>query len=450
MPKQKEPEVILDENQYYKMSLIDTNERNIEFWDVNETISELSYLTHSFFRYYGKFPSKIGKLILEDLGERKLINNANDFVLDNYAGSGTTLVESKLKGYDSFGIDINPFAVLACKVKTINYDVKALEKYWQDLISEIDAYNHHFLHPDELVIGLVNISDDVVSSIEAEVSSFKTTNKDADKWFIGNSITQLAIIKKLLLKRECDSYRDFFELGFFAIIRRVSTAHDGEVRPHVNAKKRKRDVVEAYSKKINEMIQLIQEWNQVTRSNVVSGATLCNNSNEADVTSYIARCKMQTGKELGLVVSHPPYLNCFDYIPVFKLKFMWADGFDDIFYGEDYKSIKSMEIKSYPASTASNIALYFEHNRKVYQTIYNELRHGGYCCIVIGDCTIKGKLFEVHKTFITMLEEMGFELDKIAYRSTFYGIGQYAYKFRADYNEDANRKKDGVLFFKKP
>lgn len=450
MPKQKEPEVILDENQYYKMSLIDITERNIEFWDVNETISELSYLTHSFFRYYGKFPSKIGKLILEDLDGRKLINDANDFVLDNYAGSGTTLVESKLKGYDSFGIDINPFAVLACKVKTTNYDVKVLEKYWQDLISEVNAYNHHFLQPDELVIGLIDISDDVVSSIEAEVSNFKANNKDADKWFIGNSIIQLAIIKKLLLKRESDSYRDFFELGFFAIIRRVSTAHDGEVRPHVNAKKRKRDVVEAYSKKINEMIQLIQEWNQVTNSNVVSGATLCNNSNEADVTSYIARCKKQTGKKLGLVVSHPPYLNCFDYIPVFKLKFMWADGFDDIFYGEDYKSIKSMEIKSYPASTASNIALYFEHNRKVYQTIYNELRRGGYCCIVIGDCTVKGKLFEVHKTFITMLEEMGFELDKIAYRSTFYGIGQYAYKFRADYNEDTNRKKDGVLFFKKP
>ena len=65
------------------------------------------------------------------------------------------------------------------------------------------------------------------------------------------------------------------------------------------------------------------------------------------------------------------------------------------------------------------------------------------------DCTVKGKLFAVHKAFITMLKEIGFEFEKVAYRSTSYGMGQYAYKFRADYNENADRKKDGVLFFRK-
>ncbi len=106
-----------------------TDKYKQEFWDVNETISELSYLTHSYFRYYGKFPSKIGKLIIEDLDRKKLITPENDFVLDNYAGSGTTLVEAKLKNYDSFGIDINPFAVLACKVKTRNYNMASLRSY---------------------------------------------------------------------------------------------------------------------------------------------------------------------------------------------------------------------------------------------------------------------------------------------------------------------------------
>ena len=160
--------------------------------------------------------------------------------------------------------------------------------------------------------------------------------------------------------------------------------------------------------------------------------------------------KNKTKKQLGLVVSHPPYLNCFDYIPVFKLKFMWADGFDNIFYGYNYKQIKEMEIKSYPANSSENIEKYFKHNEIAYKIVFDNLRPGGYCCVVIGDCTLKEKLFEVHKTFISMLEKIGFITEKIAYRSTFYGTGQYAYKYRAGYNENKNTKKDGVLFFKKP
>lgn len=440
----------LEENPYYKMSLFDIEKYTTEFWDVSETISELSYLTHSYFRYYGKFPSKIGRLIVEDLDERGIINPESDFILDNYAGSGTTLVEAKLKNYDSYGIDINPFAVLACKVKTRNYDIKELEDYWGVLYNEIQSYNHVMFPESDNCLLFVEPNDDIVRKIRSTIERFKSDNADALKWFSEDAIIGLSIIKELLLIREHSELREFFELAFFAIIRRVSTAHDGEVRPHANPKKRKRNVAEAYSKKVVEMIELMDAWNSTTQKTCRTNAVLCNNANQSEVNSYIETIERQTGKQLGLVVSHPPYLNCFDYIPVFRLKFLWVDGFADIMMGETYKSIKDMEIKSYPASTEENIEKYFEHNKKVYTAIFNKLRKGGYCCIVIGDCTVKEKLFEVHKTFITMLEEIGFCTEKIAYRSTAYGIGQYAYRHRADYNEDANRKKDGVLFLYKP
>jgi len=440
----------LEENLYYQMSKINIEQYPIEYWDVNETITELSYLTHSYFRYYGKFPSKIGKLIVEDLDGRGLIHSKEDFVLDNYAGSGTTLVEAKLRGYDSFGIDINPFAVLACKVKTRNYDVDSLRRYWSTLSDEIIAYNHYFFNPEEQLLLFAETDAETIKAIQQDVVDFKSKNADAEKWFTPASITGISIIKRLLLKRIANEERDFFELAFFAIIRRVSTAFDGEVRPHVNKKKRERNVAEAYAKKVSEMINLMGEWNRVTSPEVSSGAILCDNASSENVTYYINALKDSTQKQLGLVVSHPPYLNCFDYIPVFKLKFMWATGFEDIFWGYDYKSIKNMEIKSYPASSPENIEKYFSHNKKVYQTIFDNLRSGGYCCVVIGDCTLQNNLFEVHKAFITMLEKIGFITDKIAYRSTFYGIGQYAYRYRADYNEDEKRKKDGVLFFRKP
>lgn len=450
MKKKGKLDFVLNENPYYRMSKIDIDKYPQDFWDVNETITELAYLTHSYFRYYGKFPSKIGKLIVDDLNNKNAITPLNDFVLDNYAGSGTTLVEAKLCGYDSFGMDINPFAVLACKVKTRNYNASALKNYWAELFNEISAYNYALLKPNEQHLIFVGINEEIKVSILHEIELFKATNSDAEKWFTENAITGLAIIKRLLLNRPVSKERDFFELAFFAIIRRVSTAHDGEVRPHVNKKKRERNVMDAYAKKISEMIDLMVEWNRAAKETVLSDAILCDNASTSGVTNYINVLKTLTNKQLGLVVSHPPYLNCFDYIPVYKLKFMWATGFDDIFFGYNYKEIKDMEIKSYPASSPENIEKYFSHNWKVYKIVFENIKKGGYCCIVIGDCTLQGNLFQVHKTLISMLENIGFITDKIVYRSTHYGIGQYAYRHRADYNEDVNRKKDAILFFRKP
>ena len=97
-----------------------------DFLDVSETISELSYLTHDYFRYYGKFPSKVAKYIIDTMIADHVISPKTDFIFDNYNGSGTTLVEAKIAGFSSGGIDINPFGVLAANVKTHNYDEEAL------------------------------------------------------------------------------------------------------------------------------------------------------------------------------------------------------------------------------------------------------------------------------------------------------------------------------------
>ena len=193
----KKNSVVLQDNPYYKMSQIDIGQYPQEFWDISETITELSYLTHSYFRYYGKFPSKIGKLIVEDLDNRHALSPANDFVLDNYAGSGTTLVEAKLHGYDSFGIDINPFAVLACKVKTRNYSVPTLKAYWADLYNEISAYNNMLLPFDVQQSLFANVSSDFSVRIQNETNDFKENNPDAEKWFTQSALTGLAIIKCL-------------------------------------------------------------------------------------------------------------------------------------------------------------------------------------------------------------------------------------------------------------
>ena len=50
-------------------------------------------------------------------------------VLDPFAGVGTTLIEALKQGDDAVGYEINPYAALACKVKShvVDYDVTTLE-----------------------------------------------------------------------------------------------------------------------------------------------------------------------------------------------------------------------------------------------------------------------------------------------------------------------------------
>lgn len=408
------------------------NRYDTDFLEVNETITELSYLTHNYFRYYGKFPSKIGKYIIDSLVESNQLDRNIDFIFDNYNGSGTSMVEAKIAGFHSGGIDINPFGVLAANVKTYNYDVNKLKDTYDKLLESIKSASS-----SNVAIGEIN------KQIYIEFP-------DVEKWFDTSVIKDLCIIKYFLLTMPYDKYREFFDLAFFAIIRRVSKAYDAEVRPHVNLKKRQRNVIAAFEKKVTEMITTMNAWNQVTSESVISKTVMCNNSNEKQVTKAIDHLKVLFDRQLGLVISHPPYLNCFDYIPVYKLKFFWAFGFNEIYGEHSYKDIKSYEIKSYPAKRDAFINNYFEHNMKAYKAIYDNLKPGGYCCIVIGDCTINKELFSVHKMFILGMESLGYKVRKVTYRSTAYGMGRYAYNNKADYTDNKDGKQDAIIFFQKP
>lgn len=419
-----------------------------DFLDVSETISELSYLTHDYFRYYGKFPSKVAKHIIETMVEEKVITPATDFVFDNYNGSGTTMVEAKIAGFSSGGIDINPFGVLAANVKTFNYDVGKLQTLFNAITQKLDSV---FCEEPQQTLFSSDTHENTtdISDIDQVCRQVYIDFPDIEKWFDKDVIYQLSAIKHIVLQLPRDEYREFFALVFFAIIRRVSKAHDAEVRPHVNPKKRKRNAIEAFTKKAGEMIATMGSWNTVTSDTVESHTYICDNSDAVNVANTLNRLRNRYKKDLGLVISHPPYLNCFDYIPVYRLKFLWAFGFDEIYGDLNYQQIKGEELKSYPASTDRLVNNYFQHNYDAYKAIYDNLKSGGYCCVVIGDCTINTQLFSVHKMIIKMMEAIGFTCEKVTYRSTSYGLGRYAYKHKADYNDKEGGKKDAILFFKK-
>lgn len=62
-------------------------------------------------------------------------------VLDPFAGSGTTLVQSLESGRDAVGVDIAAFNCLLMRVKTRKYDLFALESELRDVMRRVEAFD---------------------------------------------------------------------------------------------------------------------------------------------------------------------------------------------------------------------------------------------------------------------------------------------------------------------
>ncbi|MHA2007089.1 MAG: DNA methyltransferase [Candidatus Hodarchaeales archaeon] len=71
------------------------------------------YLTHGFSIYRGSFHAQMIRGLINFCNLPK-----NSTILDLFCGSGTTLVEALLLGFNAIGIDINPIAYLTSRVKT--------------------------------------------------------------------------------------------------------------------------------------------------------------------------------------------------------------------------------------------------------------------------------------------------------------------------------------------
>lgn len=93
----------------------------------------------------------------------------NDLVLDQFAGSGTTLVEAKLLNRNCIGIDINPNAIKLCK-KAIDFKatktgkVKIIKGNAQDL-SKIKDKTIDFICTHPPYANIINYSDGIKNDL---------------------------------------------------------------------------------------------------------------------------------------------------------------------------------------------------------------------------------------------------------------------------------------------
>ncbi|MDP9048700.1 MAG: site-specific DNA-methyltransferase [Bacteroidota bacterium] len=214
----------------------------------------------------------------------------NEVILDPFNGSGTTTLTAALNGYQSIGIEVNPFTAFLSKVKVINEKVERIEHYKTHLItaSEVGAESN--------LIGF---------------SSFSKPGNN-NKWLFNDSVLRAFEGGwRSLVKIPSDEIRELFKLALItATMGNCNARRDGKcLRYHIKCEASKYDKYSFISALKDNLTQIEED----IESHRISGHAPVIYS--GDCRKILNDEKMQKFK---LCVTSPPYLNTFDYTDIYR------------------------------------------------------------------------------------------------------------------------------------
>ena len=159
-------------------------------------------LTHCYHDYPARMIPQIAAKLLDMFGQNAKI------LFDPYCGTGTSLVESIIRGINAIGTDLNPLACLIAQAKTSTPDLSELNSKISDFQKLIYKPNRSALNSIPKIEGIKNL----------------------EFWFKPEVIEKLAMLKKFIDEIENDSVRLFFKIAFSETVRESSNTRNSEFK----------------------------------------------------------------------------------------------------------------------------------------------------------------------------------------------------------------------------
>ena len=361
------------------------------------TSRDVGYFTHSFFKYPCKFIPQVPRWAIEKYTKE------NDLVLDCFAGSGTTLVESVLLNRNALGVDFDKLSQLLCITKTKILSDKEILEIRKNLNSIFKKSNQS------------NVTLPDLHNIE--------------HWFSKEAINELCVLKINIDKETNTNIKNFLLVCFASIIKKVSNADENSPKPYVSTRfpKKKYAVKELFMKSVNNYLNSFETY---------KGQPLGNTKIIAEDARKINNKEFKN--KVDLAVTSPPYINAFDYVRSLRLENAWLNYFGDTNISEIKKKQIGTEsisaavyketlivtgIKSLDAITkkiylvdkkrAYVVSKYFKDMAENINAVRVVLKDNAHYIIVVGNSVIRDIEVPTHKILIEIAEKNGFHLENV-------------------------------------
>ncbi len=334
-------------------------------------------------------------------------------VLDPFCGTGTVLLEAVLSGRNALGADANPLAELITSVKTTYISPKTLINTLTATLIRAKRHRKVAKHPDAVAV-----------------------------WYSSKSLKQLTNIQNSIAEIKDEQQREFFELCFSNVVRKVSYADPSiSVPVHWNPERfySHPERMNEVKKKLQQLqtVNVYDKFEIVCRSNIDRINTLKGQIRKGIAARFISDDARKLGLEnnsVDLILTSPPYAGAQKYIRASWLNLYWLNRvkLEDIrdlkthnIGREDYKKDEIYE--SYTGIEAADTVLkelynsgnikraflaanYINEMKVALDESYRVLRQGGYMVIVIGNNTVCKRQFNTQDYLTNYIVSKGMEL----------------------------------------
>ena len=316
---------------------------------------------HNWYRFVLSYPPHLVKYYLD-----KFQIDSDSVVLDPFSGTGTTLVESKLNGVESVGIEANPIARFATKTK-LNWNVSTNEL----LDTALDITNS--LRNSFKKLG---IDDNEDSHQSADLLNLRTLPVESEKILLKNSISPVPLHKSILLIERIkavknEQIKDHLLLASLKTI--VGVASNLKFGPEVGLGEIKTDA------------PLLDPWilNVTQIIDDLSSLSTPSNNIKSEVHLGDARIVNQylVPNSISAVITSPPYPNEKDYSRTTRLENVLLGLVTNM---QDLRGVKKTFVRS--------------HSRSVYKEDFDHLYVKDYKSIQKIANEIEKKRIELNKT----------------------------------------------------
>jgi DNA modification methylase len=245
---------------------------------------------HDWYRFVLSFPPHLVRDYIQKFGLKE-----GDTILDPFCGTGTTIVEAKLCGINSIGIESNPVAYFASSVK-IDWDI----------------------NPSKLKEHAIQIEKKANKKISEEGGSIlRMLPEESYSLLLTNSISAIPLHKSLILidilrsetQHQCCRH-EMLALAK-ALVYSISNLHFGpEVGVH-RIKKIDAPVIESW---LAEVSAMASDINYIHHNNAHSIV------HHADSRQINQLCSALKSESIDAVFTSPPYPNEKDYTRATRLE----------------------------------------------------------------------------------------------------------------------------------